>query len=44
MQLEILPDIVYYAFGKAKTKGIPFMSGPSMNMDLSRLEGLLAAK
>jgi len=42
MQLEIPLDIVYYAFEKAKAKGIPVVldSGPAVNIDLSRMEGL----
>lgn len=42
LQLEIPLDIVYYAFEKAKAKGIPVVldAAPAVEVDLSRLKGL----
>lgn len=42
MQLEIPLDIVYYAFEKAKEKGIPVVldAGPAMDINLSKLKGI----
>ena len=42
MQLEIPLDIVYYAFDKAKEKGIPVIldTGPAKDICLSKLKGI----
>ncbi len=42
LQLEIPPDIVYYACERASAMGIPVIldAGPAIELDLSRLKGI----